>query len=267
MEVLVQNCGRAFSSIHLSELLSPWPLGSVLPLELLTLATDGHITSSNVKLFIMSEEPKNVEGGCSSRLVQEHCVAKAGNSLGFSCLCSNFWNTEPGRSQCQPCLHHYLTHTEDHLPFPTASQMPSTLTHNPCQPWHLHTRSCDWPQWSWSLMQKGKYSLHLTYLRVKMKQARTGEKPCCYQCDIVEAHDHNPILACDRDPTGSAGGRWDLGGDLCLAHRAASTCCVAQAHLCSNTGIWDFERSPGLLLCPLPCGKCLEEALWGSSTP
>lgn len=56
-------------------------------------------------------------------------------------------------------------------------------------------------------MQKGKYSLHLTYLRVKMKQARTREKPCCYQCDIVEAHDHNPILACDRDPAGGAGGQ------------------------------------------------------------
>lgn len=53
-------------------------------------------------------------------------------------------------------------------------------------------------------MQKGKYSLHLTYLRAKMKQACTGEKPRPYQCDIVESHDHNPILACDRDPAGGA---------------------------------------------------------------
>lgn len=53
-------------------------------------------------------------------------------------------------------------------------------------------------------MQKGKYSLHLTYLRVKMKQAHAEEKPQPYQCDIVESHDHNPILVCDRDSAGSA---------------------------------------------------------------
>lgn len=60
-------------------------------------------------------------------------------------------------------------------------------------------------------MQKGKYSLHLTYLRVKMKQARTGKNPGLYQCDIVESHDHNPILVCDRGP---AGGAAHAGGEV-----------------------------------------------------
>lgn len=91
-----------------------------------------------------------------------------------------------------------------HLLVPTAPKGPPAPSRTPCQPWHLRTRSCDRPRRSWSLMQKGKYSLHLTYLRVKMKQAHTGEKSRCYQRDIVESHDHNPILACDRDPAGGA---------------------------------------------------------------
>lgn len=221
---------------------------------------NGDMTSSIAKLFIISE--LEIKGCCSSRLVQENCIArtgKAGNSLGFSCPCSNFWNAEPGRStstsQCQPCLHHYLTHSVLFplrtpmwcTPFPKSHKGPLPSPHNPCQPWRLHTRSCDWPQWSWSLMQKGKYSLHLTYLRVKMKQAHTGQKPCCYQCDIVEAHDHNPILACDRDPAGSAGGQmgpwgWPLPGSQGCLHLLCGPSTPLLQH--RYLGLWEGPRTP-----------------------
>lgn len=108
----------------------------------------------------------------------------------------------------QTCPHHILIHIIP-LPAPslsTALKHPAPHNCSPCQTnvslTFAHSLSRDRARQSWSLMQKGKYSLHLTYLRVKMKQAHTGKNPGPYQCDIVESHHHNPILVCDTGPAG-----------------------------------------------------------------
>lgn len=151
-----------------------------------------------------------------------------------------------------------LTTSWSMIPFPapslsTALKHPAPHNCSPCQTnvslTFAHSLSCDRPWQSWSLMQKGKYSLHLTYLRVKMKQAHTGKNPGPYQCDIVESQDHNPILVCDTGPAG--GTLWVTSAEL--------TCLKPPAPP-SDRGICDFGRGAGglgpFLPSHCPCAKC-----------
>lgn len=154
--------------------------------------------------------------------------------------CSNLWNAEPSGSastahEHQPFLHHLWVPSTPFPPgaAPLALSLPHslwrTLDHTTlllvspdiCR----HTPVSDLSKAGvWCRRENIPFTWH-TYV-LKWNRLVQGKKPHPYQCDIVESHDHNPILACDRDPAGAAahdGGKigpceWPLPGSQVCCH-------------------------------------------------